>query len=90
VGGRNSANTARLAELCKKVGKPTRSVETERELKAAWFAGARKAGVTAGASTPASTVTRVVARIRKLTKTKTKAEGRTRKAEQRNPGVSAF
>ena len=69
VGGRNSANTSRLAELCKKVGKPTRSVETERELRAAWFKGACKVGVTAGASTPAATVRRVVKRIRELTNT---------------------
>jgi (E)-4-hydroxy-3-methyl-but-2-enyl pyrophosphate reductase len=73
VGGRNSANTSRLAELCKKVGKPTHSVETECELKAPWFGGARKAGVTAGASTPAATVRRVVKRIRELTDRKPKA-----------------
>ena len=78
VGGRNSANTSRLAELCRKVGKPTHSVETEGELKAAWFKNASKAGVTAGASTPAATVRRVVKRIRELTTRKTKAEHRKR------------
>ncbi len=78
VGGRNSANTSRLAELCRTVGKPTRSVETEQELRPAWFAGVRKVGVAAGASTPASTVERVVRRIRGLTTGKTKAESRKR------------
>lgn len=68
VGGRNSANTTRLAELCRKVGKPTYHVETELELKAFWFKGARLAGVTAGASTPDSLVREVVERIRDLTK----------------------
>jgi (E)-4-hydroxy-3-methyl-but-2-enyl pyrophosphate reductase len=74
VGGRNSANTARLAELCKKAGKPVHPVETERELQAAWFAGVRKVGIAAGASTPAAAVEQVAARIRELTTTKTKAE----------------
>lgn len=75
VGGRNSANTSRLAELCRKVGKPTHSVETEGELKAAWFTGVHKVGITAGASTPAATVQRVVLRIRELAHRKTKADG---------------
>jgi len=70
VGGRNSANTSRLAELCRKVGKPTYHVETEDELKAGWFAKARLVGVTAGASTPDSLVRQVVKRIRKLAKNK--------------------
>lgn len=81
VGGRNSANTARLAELCKKVGKPTRSVETEDELKAGWFRMARKIGVTAGASTPAATVRRVVRRIRELTQKNPKSGIRCSKAQ---------
>ncbi|MCU0605852.1 MAG: 4-hydroxy-3-methylbut-2-enyl diphosphate reductase [Candidatus Edwardsbacteria bacterium] len=81
VGGRDSANTARLAELCKRVGQPTRSVETEDELRTAWFRGVRKVGVTAGASTPAATVQRVVRRIRELTTGKTKAEGRRRRGQ---------
>jgi 4-hydroxy-3-methylbut-2-enyl diphosphate reductase len=66
VGGKNSANTTRLAELCRKVGKPTYHVETEAELRASWFRGAKLAGVTAGASTPDSLVLKVVKRIRIL------------------------
>lgn len=68
VGGRNSANTSRLAELCRKVGKPTYHVETEDELKPKWFSQARLAGVTAGASTPDALVRKVVKRIRDITK----------------------
>jgi (E)-4-hydroxy-3-methyl-but-2-enyl pyrophosphate reductase len=67
VGGRNSANTSRLAELCRKVGKPTHHVETEQELKSRWFSGAKLVGVTAGASTPDSLVSKVVSRIRDIT-----------------------
>jgi 4-hydroxy-3-methylbut-2-enyl diphosphate reductase IspH len=68
VGGRNSANTSRLVELCRKVGRPTYHVETEQELQATWFRDAGAAGVTAGASTPEATVRQVVSRIRQLTK----------------------
>ncbi len=68
VGGRNSANTSRLVELCRKVGRPTYHVETEQELQAQWFRDAGTAGVTAGASTPEATVRQVVSRIRQLTK----------------------
>ncbi|HBE74154.1 MAG TPA: 4-hydroxy-3-methylbut-2-enyl diphosphate reductase [candidate division Zixibacteria bacterium] len=69
VGGRNSANTSRLVELCRKVGRPTHHVETEEELQAGWFRRADSAGVTAGASTPEATVRQVVKRMRQLTKT---------------------
>jgi small subunit ribosomal protein S1 len=66
VGGRNSANTSRLLELCRKVGRPAHHVETERELKSQWFKGCSKVGVTAGASTPDGMVKKVVNRIREL------------------------
>jgi 4-hydroxy-3-methylbut-2-enyl diphosphate reductase len=66
VGGRNSANTSRLLELCRKAGRPAYHVETERELKAKWFQNCSKAGVTAGASTPDSMVKKVVDRIKEL------------------------
>ncbi|HYA87011.1 MAG TPA: 4-hydroxy-3-methylbut-2-enyl diphosphate reductase [Nitrospirota bacterium] len=52
VGGRNSANTSRLADLCRKEGKPTYHIEIADEINAAWLNGIHKVGVTAGASTP--------------------------------------
>ena len=52
VGGRNSANTARLAHLCRAIRARTHHVESAAELRPEWFAGARRIGVTAGASTP--------------------------------------
>jgi 4-hydroxy-3-methylbut-2-enyl diphosphate reductase len=52
VGGKNSANTSRLAELCRLAGTKVYHVETAAELEAEWFRGAKKAGITAGASTP--------------------------------------
>lgn len=52
VGGRNSANTTRLSELCKASGVTTYHVESADELDPAWFANVTKVGLTAGASTP--------------------------------------
>jgi (E)-4-hydroxy-3-methyl-but-2-enyl pyrophosphate reductase len=52
VGGRNSANTRRLAEICSEIGVLTYHVETADEVKDEWFAGIDKVGITAGASTP--------------------------------------
>lgn len=66
VGGKNSANTTRLAELCRAVGTPTYHVETAQELQPAWFAGVRKAGVTAGASTPDWIIEEVIERMQEM------------------------
>lgn len=52
VGGKNSANTGRLAELCKEVCDKCYHIETVEEMKAEWFEGIAHVGVTAGASTP--------------------------------------
>lgn len=51
IGGRNSGNTRRLVELCTPCC-PTYHIEGADELDTAWFAGASRVGVTAGASTP--------------------------------------
>ncbi|NCB78192.1 MAG: bifunctional 4-hydroxy-3-methylbut-2-enyl diphosphate reductase/30S ribosomal protein S1 [Negativicutes bacterium] len=52
VGGKNSANTNRLAELCARAGTKVYHIETAEELQPAWFIDVDTAGVTAGASTP--------------------------------------
>ncbi len=66
VGGANSANTRRLAELSKAAGTPTYQVETAGELNPSWFAGVRVAGLTAGASTPHWIVEEVQRRMKEL------------------------
>jgi len=66
VGGRNSANTKRLEEICAATGTPTHQVETAEELDPEWLHGAQQLGVTAGASTPAWIVEEVVERLREL------------------------
>ncbi len=64
VGGRNSANTSRLVSLCSETGRPAYHVEVVDEIKTEWIRGARRIGVTAGASTPAWVIDAVVSRLK--------------------------
>ncbi len=66
IGGRNSANTRHLAEICAEHCARTHHIETADELEPAWFAGAALIGVTAGASTPQAHIDSVVAAIERL------------------------
>lgn len=66
VGGRNSGNTTRLAQLCEAVCPATHHVETPSELEASWFKDAEKIGITAGASTPESQITAVEYALKKI------------------------
>ena len=66
VGGRNSANTTRLASLCRAIQPRTHHIETAAELEPGWLTGVRRVGVTAGASTPEDEIAAAVARIRDL------------------------
>ncbi|MDH4140220.1 MAG: 4-hydroxy-3-methylbut-2-enyl diphosphate reductase [Coriobacteriia bacterium] len=66
VGGHNSGNTTRLAEICASVNPRTYHVETADELDPAWFEGAESVGVTAGASTPGVQMQNVIAAIEAL------------------------
>lgn len=66
VGGRNSANTRHLREVCLEQGTATHHIESAEEIDAAWFEGAGRVGITAGASTPDESVDEVEARLREL------------------------
>lgn len=63
IGGRNSSNTTRLAEICAEHCARTYHVEAVEELQIEWFAGCETVGVTAGASTPEEHIQAVVAFI---------------------------
>lgn len=65
IGGRNSANTNQLAELCSMVTK-TYLVETADEIQLSWFQGQDHIGITAGASTDARTIDEVVTRLEEI------------------------
>ena len=63
VGGRNSGNTRRLAELCAARQPRTYHVESADELDPAWFQGLEMVGITAGASTPPEQIKAVADRL---------------------------
>jgi 4-hydroxy-3-methylbut-2-enyl diphosphate reductase len=63
VGGRSSANTHRIAELCAKVTE-THLIETAEDIKPAWLKGKQHIGVTSGASTAEETVDEVMEKLR--------------------------
>ena len=52
VGGRNSANTTRLAQICEASGTPTYHIEVASEINPSWFKADDLVGITTGASTP--------------------------------------
>ncbi|MGD9155790.1 MAG: bifunctional 4-hydroxy-3-methylbut-2-enyl diphosphate reductase/30S ribosomal protein S1 [Bacillota bacterium] len=66
VGGKNSANTRHLAQICRSGGTLTYQVEDAAELQTGWFAGVSRIGVTAGASTPDAQIFSVVEKINLL------------------------
>ena len=66
IGGKNSANTKRLWQICKESGVDSFHIETELELKKDWFNGRKCAGITSGASTPDSMVKKITERIRRF------------------------
>lgn len=70
IGGRNSANTRHLAEVCKKIQPHTFLIETAEELEEEWFSGIEKVGVTAGASTPVWLIKEAVAKIASIAEKK--------------------
>lgn len=67
VGGKNSGNTRRLAQICAERCERTHHVEDACEIDPAWFTGAGLIGITAGASTPSSHIERAVKAIMETT-----------------------
>ncbi|BBO82642.1 4-hydroxy-3-methylbut-2-enyl diphosphate reductase [Desulfosarcina ovata] len=70
VGGRQSGNTRRLAEIAADSGKPTFHVETEAELGGCGLDGLGTVGITAGASTPNWIIKRVYRELERLPATR--------------------
>lgn len=66
VGGSNSGNTRRLAEVAVGQGVPALRIEDVTELSPEMFAGVSSVGLTAGASTPAAHIDAVAAWLEKL------------------------
>lgn len=66
IGGRNSSNTTRLAEICEAACARSYHIESADELQDAWFEGCERVGVTAGASTPEDQIAACVARLEQM------------------------
>jgi 4-hydroxy-3-methylbut-2-enyl diphosphate reductase len=66
VGGRSIANTRHLLKVCREEGATAHQIESADELRAEWLHGCQRLGVTAGASTPDSTVETVVRRVQEI------------------------
>lgn len=66
VGGKNSNNTARLAELCRDGGVPAYHVQSAGDVDPSWFIGCSAVGLTAGTSTPDETIAEVTEAVRRI------------------------
>jgi 4-hydroxy-3-methylbut-2-enyl diphosphate reductase len=70
IGGYNSANTRRLAEVCTELQPRTHHIETAQQLSPEWFADVAHVGVTAGASTPKWLIDEVMEGIEQINRDK--------------------
>jgi 4-hydroxy-3-methylbut-2-en-1-yl diphosphate reductase len=66
VGSPTSSNSNRLRELAERLGTDAYMVDDPADLKAAWFVGKQRVGLTAGASAPDILVQQVIKRLREL------------------------
>ncbi len=69
VGDRKSANTRHLTEICRERCSKVLQIETADELSPEFLSGCRTAGLTAGASTPASIIMEVLTTMTEEIKT---------------------
>jgi 4-hydroxy-3-methylbut-2-enyl diphosphate reductase len=68
IGGKDSANTRRLAEICADTGVATYHIETVTELDPSWVLGRCHIGITAGASTPDEVIDEVVLKLQEASR----------------------
>jgi len=66
IGSKTSANTKRIYEISKSLNKRSYWVNSSREIKKNWLVRAKNIGITAGASTPESTIQEVLQKIKTL------------------------
>jgi 4-hydroxy-3-methylbut-2-enyl diphosphate reductase len=67
IGGAHSNNTHELVRTCSRYCARVHHVQTAGDLRGEWFDGAQTVGITAGTSTPDSTINGVEERIREFT-----------------------
>jgi 4-hydroxy-3-methylbut-2-enyl diphosphate reductase len=66
VGSPTSSNSNRLREVAERMGKPAYMIDDASGLDPAWFDGAQRVGLSAGASAPDVLVQQVIARLKEL------------------------
>ena len=66
VGSQTSSNSNRLRELAERLGTEAHMIDSPEDLRAEWFEGRRRVGLTAGASAPEILVQQVIDRLREL------------------------
>jgi 4-hydroxy-3-methylbut-2-enyl diphosphate reductase len=68
IGGKNSSNTQKLYEICKKYCSETYQIETSGDLPPMDIKNIKKIGITAGASTPDWVIKEVIGKMEELNK----------------------
>ncbi|MBR2835325.1 MAG: 4-hydroxy-3-methylbut-2-enyl diphosphate reductase [Coriobacteriales bacterium] len=66
IGGRNSGNTRRLAQICAEFCEHTYHIESSHEILPEWLSSATNVGIAAGASTPQSHIQEAVSALIEL------------------------
>lgn len=66
IGGKNSANTIHLVDICREKRLEAYHIEQASELQREWFVGKERVGVTAGASTPDWIIEDVLTRLKEF------------------------
>jgi (E)-4-hydroxy-3-methyl-but-2-enyl pyrophosphate reductase len=66
IGGRNSANTNKLADACRQQGVETRLIEVAGEIDGRDLENIERVGITAGASTPEVRIAEVIERLEQI------------------------
>jgi len=64
IGGKKSANTSRLVEICHHQGVKTYHIETKDQMKYEWFHPEDNIGITSGASTPDWVINEVINKLK--------------------------
>lgn len=68
IGGRNSANTTRLASICTEIQPRTFHIETADGIDSSWIEQISTIGITAGASTPEWIIGEVMEKLQEISK----------------------
>lgn len=66
IGSKASANTKRIYEISKSLNKRSYWINSSSEIKKSWLNKARNVGITAGASTPESTIQEITQKIKTI------------------------